>query len=130
MISLFGLEIFQDQIQKLCPENHYKQVFISGDSNYGKIFYKKPKTPIQVYHKNENRDWVTRINDLLTEGNIMEYLTIISLKVQNNYLSKYGFEIAPERSAIINEKFKMAIELNNVMINYLESLDILKNIIH
>ena len=117
---------FQNQIQKICPENHYKQVFISGDSNYGKIFYKKPYTPIQIYNKDENRDWVANINNFLTEENIMDYLTLISLKVQNHYLSKYGFEIAPERSTIINKKFKMAIELNKVIIDYLENLDNLK----
>jgi len=120
--------IFQDQIQKLCPENHYKQVFISKDSNYGKIFYKKPNSPIQVYRKGENRDWVTNINNSLTEGNIMEYLTLISLKVQNHYLTKYGLEVAPERSAIINEKFKMANKLNKAIIDFLESLDNLKNL--
>lgn len=119
---------FQNQIQKLCPENHYKQVFISEHSNYGKIFYKKPNTPIQMYNKDENRDWVANLNNFLTDGNIMDYLTLISLKVQNHYLSKYGFEIAPERSAIINKKFKMAIELNKVIIDYLEKHDNLKNI--
>ena len=116
----------QNQIQKICPENHYKHVFKSGDSNYGKIFYKKPNTPIQVYHKDENRDWVANLNEFLTEGNIMDYLTLISLKVQNHYLSKYGFEIAPERSVIINKKFKMAIKLNKVIIDHLENLDNLK----
>ncbi|MCP6718681.1 MAG: hypothetical protein KJI71_00430 [Patescibacteria group bacterium] len=121
--------IFQEQIQKLCPENHYKQVFICRDSNYGKIFYKKPNSPIKVYRKDENKDWFTNKNNSLTEGNIMEYLTLISFKVQHHYLTKYGFEIAPDRSAIINEKFKIATKLNKAIIDHLESLDILKNLI-
>ncbi|HDZ18079.1 hypothetical protein LCGC14_0757030 [marine sediment metagenome] len=59
----------------------------------------------------------------------MEYLTLISYKVQHHYLTKYGFEIARDKSAIINEKFKIATKLNKAIIDYLESLDILKNLI-
>ncbi len=111
-------------IKKKCPEIHYKQVFLSGDSRFGNIFYKKPEIPIQKYHRKENRDWVTNTNNLLTEENIMEYLTFISLKIQHHYLSEYGVEIAPERRHIINEKFKMAIELNKAIIDYLKNLRI------
>lgn len=121
---------FQKEIMIICPEYHYKQIFKNKNSNYGNIFFKKPNTPIQRYHKKENKEWVPNINNFLNEGNIMEYLTLISLKVQNNYLSKYGFEIAPDRSAIINAKFKKAVEINNVLINFLEKLDNLKKIIN
>ena len=54
----------------------------------------------------------------------MEYLTFISLKVQNHYLSEYGVEIAPERSRVISQKFKLAIELNKAIIDYLKKLRI------
>ena len=120
---------FQDQIQKLCPPNYYKQIFINEKSNYGEIFYKKPNAPIQKYKKENYKDWVVDINNFLMEKNIMEYLTLISLKVQNLYLSKYGVEIALERRDFINKRFKKAIEINKALIDYLEGLPDLKNVL-
>jgi len=121
-------DIFKNPIKKKCPENHYKQVFSTSDSKYGKIFYKKPNTPIKEYHREENRDWIPNKNEVLTKENIMEYLTLISLKVQNHYLSEYGVEIALERSRVINQKFKLAIELNQAIIDYLERYSSVKKI--
>jgi len=59
----------------------------------------------------------------------MEYLTLISLKVQNHYLSKYGVELALERRDFINKRFKNAIKINKALIDYLERLSNLKNVI-
>lgn len=115
-------------IKKKSSENHYKQVFSTTDSKFGKIFYKKPNMPIQEYQKEENQDWIPSKNEILTKGNIMEYLTLISLKVQNHYLFEYGVEIALERSRVINQKFKLAIELNKAIIDYLERLGSVKKI--
>lgn len=120
---------FQDRIREICPKNYYKQVFISEKSNFGKIFYKKPYTSIQVYPKDESRDWVANKNNLLIEENIMEYLTLISYKVQEYYLSKYGLEIAPQRSGNTSKKFEIAIKLNKAIVDYLERLDDLQKII-
>jgi len=111
---------FKNLIKQKCPENHYKQVFSTRDSNYGRIFYKKPNIPIKEYQRDENQDWIPRKNEILTKRNIMDYLTLISLRVQVQYLSEYGVEIAPERSRFINQKFKLAIEMNKAIIDYLE----------